>query len=254
MRCDQAGQVFAAYSNSPVSQHVHPGDVMFTTGPDWYWSVGRSAIEVICSALGLSWIAAVQRMLDLPCGHGRVARHLRAAFPDADFFCCDIDREGVDFCATEFRATPIYSEPDLTLVQLPADLDLIWVGSLFTHLDQARAGAWLAYLARHLRPHGMLVATFHGLFMPDMFARGPDIDGASLRVIDEGFRTSGWGYDNYGNASDYGFSRSHPATVVKMATGIPGTRMISYVERGWAFNHDVLALVSQDRLEQFPSD
>lgn len=253
MRCDEAGQIYAAYSQAQINRKLHPADVMFQTGPSWYWAVGESAMQVICSVLGLSWIASVRRILDLPCGHGRVTRHLRAGFPQAHLYCCDIDGEGADFCAAEFNGIAIHSEPDLTSVKIPDNLDLIWIGSLFTHLDQQRTSTWLSYLVDHLRPNGILVATFHGLFLPEMVLRAPDLDGASLQVINEGFTATGWGYDNYSGQPDYGFSRSHPATVMKMATDIPETRVIAYVERGWSYNHDVLAIAKQDRLAQFRS-
>lgn len=209
-------------------------------------------MQVICSVLGLSWVTGVHRILDLPCGHGRVTRHLRAGFPQAQLFCCDIDRAGADFCAVEFNGSAIHSQPDLTAVKIPDRLDLIWIGSLFTHLDQQRTSAWLSYLIDHLRPHGILVATFHGLFLPDMVLRAPSLDGASLQVINEGFMAAGWGYDTYTGSPDYGFSRSHPAAVMRMATDIPETRVIAYVERGWSYNHDVLAIAKQDRLTDFP--
>ena len=47
-------------------------------------------------------------MLDFACGHGRVMRTLKAAFPDALLTACDIDRDGVDFCARTFGAAPVY--------------------------------------------------------------------------------------------------------------------------------------------------
>jgi SAM-dependent methyltransferase len=240
-----------AYAASALDRTVHPNDVMYNTGADHYWTVGNSAIKVILSGMTLSWTHSVHRILDLPCGHGRVARHLRAAFPASDIFFCDIDAEGADFCASQFGGTALHSRPDLLSVPLPRDLDLIWVGSLFTHVDRMRSDAWLRYLVDHLRPHGVIVATFHGLFSPALFGRSGESNGASHGKLIEQFEQSGYGYGRYEGPDDYGLSISHPATVVKMATNIPGTRMVSYVERGWAYNHDVVILAKQDRLETF---
>ena len=79
------------------------------------------------------------RILDFPCGHGRVLRYLRAEFPQAEITACDLLRDGVDFCAANFGAIPVYSDPDPSRIGLPRDaFDLIWVGSLFTHFDAAR--------------------------------------------------------------------------------------------------------------------
>ena len=157
--------VYAAYKAASVSTEIHPNDVMYNTGKKHYSSVGESGLMCVLSGLSQSWRLQVERILDLPCGHGRVARHLRAAFPDACMFFSDLDHEGVDFCSKTFQGTPVYSQPDLTKVDLPSDLDVIWVGSLFTHLDAERTLAWLRHLFGALRPHGILVATFHGLFV-----------------------------------------------------------------------------------------
>ena len=85
----------------------------------------------------------MSEILDLPCGHGRVMRWLRATFPKASLTACDIDGDGVSFCAETFGARPALSSTD------PEDLvlgtfDLIWCGSLLTHL---RPGDWDRWLS-----------------------------------------------------------------------------------------------------------
>lgn len=86
----------------PVREEIHPGDVMWNTGPSWYFSVGQSALMAISRVLAQHDPANVKRILDLPCGHGRVGRYLRAGFPDAEIVFCDIEKDGVDFCAKTF--------------------------------------------------------------------------------------------------------------------------------------------------------
>jgi cyclopropane fatty-acyl-phospholipid synthase-like methyltransferase len=81
-----------------------------TMGRDNYLWVGASAAEAIIAALAVSRLAEVRRILDLPCGHGRVLRHLVKIFPDAVVDACDLDRDGVDFCAVRFGARPIISQ------------------------------------------------------------------------------------------------------------------------------------------------
>jgi hypothetical protein len=118
----------------PTSQSsLDPRDHMFNTGPDWYWAVGESGLRAVRKALTLADEPAVRRVLDLPSGHGRVGRYLRAGFPDAELFFCDIDAEGAEFCARTFGGTAIASKPALTEAVLPQQCDMIWVGSLFTH-------------------------------------------------------------------------------------------------------------------------
>src|SRR4051794_26106944 len=64
-----------------------------------YFGVGRSALECIDISVRAAQtnVSDVKRILDLPCGHGRVLRYLKAAFPEAEITACDIMRDGVDF-------------------------------------------------------------------------------------------------------------------------------------------------------------
>jgi SAM-dependent methyltransferase len=226
---------------------------MFRGGPDWYYPVGESGVACIFSALMLTRLTKVERVLDLPCGHGRVGRHLRTAFPDAKLYFSDLDTEGVDFCADEFDGTGIYSVPDLTKAKLPRDIDVIWVGSLFTHVGRGKTFAWLSFLVNHLSSHGILVATFHGYFTAQNPPSSARVDLEKLR---REFHAMGYGFEAYPSddpvqLGEYGFSMSKPSSILDMADAISGMRVVSYTERGWANNHDVLALCRDDRLRPF---
>src|SRR6267378_1570838 len=237
------------YRDAELSKEIHPADQMWLTGKDWYFSVGKDGLEAVLRALSLSWLERVSAILDLPCGHGRVARHLRAAFPDIRMFFCDIDQSGVDFCANSFLGTPITSKPELTTVPLP-NVDVIWVGSLFTHVDLDRTKRWLAYLAEHLNEHGVLVATFHGGWSIEEQKTHPMIDSASWAEIMRQYDASGFGFARYSHTdlSDLGVSLAKPSKVIDIASAIEGVRIIGYMERGWADNHDVLMLTKNDRV------
>jgi len=116
-------QIDSAYQSSTVNREISPNDAMQN---EWYHDVGLSSVEVIKGAILTSWLSKVDRVLDLPCGHGRVLRHLRAMFPDIPIDACDLDKDGVDFCASTFGATPVYStSEELTEVNLPNTYDLI---------------------------------------------------------------------------------------------------------------------------------
>lgn len=242
------------YRRATIDKTIHPNDTMHQSGPQHYDVVGQSAVKVILNALELSWTQSVRKILDLPCGHGRVARHLRAAFPSSSMFFCDIDAEGADFCASTFSGQSIHSQPDLTGIHLPRDLDIIWIGSLFTHVDEARTTAWLNYLARHLSDHGILVATFHGLFFTKLVKQHPEmLGGCDWNKIYSGWEKSGYGYAKYvrDDMGDYGISLSSAAKILSIATAIPDTRVLTYTERGWAGNHDVLVITKNDRFRSF---
>ena len=98
-----------------LDPHVDPADAMHAGDSAHYLAVGLSAIAC-AEAAG---VTDPRRILDMPCGHGRVLRALAAAYPNAALTACDLDRHGVDFCAAQFGAAPIYSSEDLHELDLP---------------------------------------------------------------------------------------------------------------------------------------
>jgi SAM-dependent methyltransferase len=201
----------------------------------------------------LSRLKTVSSVLDLPCGHGRVSRHLRAAFPEADLAFCDIDPAGVDFCATSFRGRGIRSRPELADVELGSRFDVIWVGSLFTHVDKGRTERWLRHLCQHLTTDGILLASFHGTWARQVHLKHyPMIGEREWSKIDKECAKSGFGYRPYPD-QDYGISLSRASAVVDLSCAISGTRLLSYTERGWAEHHDVVAIARTDRMEDWES-
>lgn len=239
-------ELFKAYLESKVDDYVSPTDTMMN---EWYMSVGESGARAVYAACVASWLGKVTSVLDLPCGHGRVLRHLIKLFPHATFDAADLDREGVDFCAKRFGATPIYSEEDLTKVDFGRRYDVIWVGSLFTHVPRERMQLWLTHLTRCLNIGGIVVATFHGRYSAVKGGEFGYIEQSRWRKILEDYSASGYGYDDYPPADGhsymhgtYGISLSDPAAIMADAEAIPGVRVFSYVERGWAGHQDVLVL------------
>lgn len=231
----------------PASTVIHPDDHMWRSGQDWYFPVGESAARVLRVAAETSWLPRIGSVLDLPCGHGRVGRFLPALFPGAALYFADLDASGADFCADHFGGTAVHSRPELTEVALPK-VDLIWVGSLFTHVDRARTARWLQYLCEHLNEDGVLVATFHGEWSLRMHEIYPMIAAPEWQQVTEDYRRTGYGYARYpGWEQDYGISLSSPEALFAIARGIPGVRVAGFMERGWAENHDVLMLARDDR-------
>lgn len=206
-----------------------------------YFHCGRSALRVIRLALAAAGTTDVRRILDLPCGHGRVLRVLKAAYPGAELHACDLDRDGVDYCAARFGATPVYSHPDPAKVALPGGYDLIWVGSLLTHLDAPRWPAFLELFRSALAPGGVCVFTCHGHTAADMIRTGKaDYGLASPAALLKPYRKGGFAYAAY-PGQDYGISVSSPAWVTGQLAAVPGARLLLYFERGWADHHDAVA-------------
>jgi trans-aconitate methyltransferase len=150
----------------------------------------------------------------------------------------------------QFRGHAVYSQPDLGEVDLGEAYDIIWVGSLFTHVEQARAETWLRHLCGRLSPRGILIATLHGNWSKTVQRQhGAMIGEAEWDDILRGYEATGWGYARYPGPDDYGVSLVRASTAIAMASRIEGSRILGYQERGWAGNHDVLMVEARDRME-----
>jgi SAM-dependent methyltransferase len=243
---------------SIVNTSISPADQMLSGALDreHYFHCGRSALDCIQKALHIASIPAhrITRILDLPSGHGRVLRYLRAAFPQAEIAACDLLRDGVDFCSSTFGATAIYScdEPEAIPLK-PTSFDLIWVGSLFTHLDAPLWSRFLAVFRNSLSPGGLLIFSTHGRDAYERMLRGMWDESVSHRrrtVLQYRYERTGFGYARYlGSASYYGLSLSHPAWVTRQITMLGGLRLVNLSERSWDDFHDVFACVSEPARE-----
>jgi SAM-dependent methyltransferase len=234
----------------PIDHTIAGGDEMYDRAAlpgDAIWHyvrVGQSALR--CARLGLAAAgraaADVRRVLDLPCGHGRVLRALAAAFPAAELHACDLNRDGVEFCARHFGAKPFYADPDPRNTTLAGPYDLIWVGSLMTHLDEARWPAFLAFFRDQLAPGGVCVLTTHGRRAVELVRTGHTGYGLADpgRLLADYDRT-GFGYAPYAGGAGYGVSLTSPAWVCRQLAAVPGVRLAVYLEHGWAGHQDAVA-------------
>jgi SAM-dependent methyltransferase len=241
---------------SAVGKHISPADFSAVGGrEEHYFRVGRSAVECIQKALDIASISPhrIKRILDLPCGHGRVLRYLKAAFPEAEITACDLLRDGVDFCSSIFGATALYScdEPEDIPLE-PGSFDLIWVGSLYTHLDAPLWPRFLAVLRNSLCPGGLLVFTTHGRNAYQRVIGGTTYGISYWRVTLLAYRyeRTGFSYTKYpGSESYYGLSLSHPAWVTHQLTAVGGLRLVSLSEESWDQHQDVFACIREPDCE-----
>lgn len=99
------------------------------------------------------------KVLEFGAGCGRVARWWIERSPAA-FHGCDIHPKLVAWCqghlAGDFRQTKL----DPPTPYEDGAFDLVYALSVFTHMHEANASAWLAELARIVRPGGLALLTF----------------------------------------------------------------------------------------------
>jgi hypothetical protein len=98
-----------------------------------YFYVGRSNLLTVLNVLSVRSTyrggdAPIRDILDFGCGHGRVTRWFVAAFPKAQIHITDYQKTAVEFCVANFGCRATDNE-------IPAArFDLVWLGSVFTHL------------------------------------------------------------------------------------------------------------------------
>jgi SAM-dependent methyltransferase len=255
---------------------ISPRDEMFSGSLDHYFTVGRSALSLIRHALGVAATPTPKRILDLPCGHGRVLRFLRAAYPKAEICAADLDDDAVEFCVRAFGAEPVLSEEDPRDVRLEGEFDLIWCGSLLTHLDADRWPEFIQLFRSHLSPNGVMCFSVNGPHTADLlrsatFARAPDAqDGLSrptapevvrLRTAREYFplpqkskeamaasyAAEGFGYAEYPFFPGYGLSVSSPKWISALIERFRDLELVVYGEHRWD-HQDFVACTRRSRL------
>jgi len=225
-----------------VDRTIGDGDEMFRGDLDSYLSVTYSAVAEIAHAMTACGRTSFERILDLPCGHGRAMRGLKAAFPEAELVGCDINRPGVDFCARQFGSIPVYSDPDPARIPLEGSFDLIWVGSLLTHLDADACLAFLELFRHRLSDGGLLVFSSHGR---NAVKRWPTEDRRMAGIIKD-FQRRGFGYRDHAGAVGYGTSAFTAAWISDVLARWTDLMLIGYVERGLADHQDLVSVLKTD--------
>jgi SAM-dependent methyltransferase len=230
-----------------VAERIGHKDGMFKKGfEEHYFSVGRSALEAVRLAMLAAKRADFSRILDLPCGHGRVLRALKGAFPRAQLTACDLNRAGVDFCVENFGASGDYSDAEPAKIALKGPYDLIWSGSLLTHLSEGPYVEFLGLFARLLEPGGVFVATTHGRHVAARLRAGTHtykLAPEALPGVVAQYDATGFGYADYPAGSGYGISVNSPEWLLRKLSEVPGLRVAMFSENLWDGHQDVVACV-----------
>ncbi len=213
-----------------------------------YFGCGRDAIRKICTTLVLNGTDAPDTILDFGCGYGRVTRYIRAAFADAFVVASDVMAAAVKFNAQTFGVADHLSTPDLGAVSFDTTFDLIWCGSLMTHLSEDKAVQLLNLFERSLKPNGIAIFTTHGRFVAERRHKtgwSYNLDEAKYRVIGEQFDAGAYAYTDYAHMKDYGISLTPMAWIAEHLRQRKGIRCLFFMERGWDNHQDVCAIAQQ---------
>jgi trans-aconitate methyltransferase len=234
-----------------VDRRVAAGDTMYMGNDQHYFDVAASALKAMLLAVEAAGRGTPRRILDFGCGYGRVMRAMRAAFPDAELLAFDVDAGGVAHCAAAFGARPIGAEKDQGQLADVRDVDLLWCGSVLTHLDAAKWPALLGQWAEMLAQGGIAVVTTHGRAAAGRLEHAYDycLAAEARAAVLRSYRAQGFGYHDLPGHHGYGLSMSSASWVLQQVARVPGLRVIGYAEAGWDGHQDVLSLARDaDRL------
>jgi ubiquinone/menaquinone biosynthesis C-methylase UbiE len=131
---------------------------------DEYLSSGKEHVATMRKVLADSGFAFQEgiRILELGCATGRMMRWLNDEARRCEIWGTDIDGEHIVWCK-QYLSPPFHFFLTTTNPHLPFEdgyFDLIYAGSVFTHIDDL-ADAWFLELRRILKPEGRLYITIH---------------------------------------------------------------------------------------------
>src|SRR5262249_46619124 len=149
----------------------------------------------------------------------------QVSFPSSTLWACDIVPEAANFCLKQFKVDAVVSNTDFDQVSFTNKFDLIWCGSLLTHIDARHATQLLQLFHRSLSSTGVCVFTMHGRTSAawlDSRAETYGFPETSIEKVLSDYAEKGYGYADYpeslGYWPGYGMALATRARIVQMAS------------------------------------
>jgi len=135
-------ELYDDYNHRGVEKTLDEKDKEFPDDEAWrydhYFTVGADALRIIVKSLLGCLHEPPKTILDFPSGSGRVTRHLKSFFPGARIVACDLYDDHVNFCTNQLGVDGMISNEFFGRIKFDCQFDLIFCGSLLTHLPQER--------------------------------------------------------------------------------------------------------------------
>ena len=236
------------YQGSELDHTLSPDDDMLSAHSaedvQHYLRTGLSALELIVEAMVLARKTGFGSILDLPCGGGRVTRHLVRFFSDSEIFVSDIERNKQAFVAAQFGVKAIDLRADFS-APAPGLCDLIFVGSLLTHLNEAMFCRAVDFFINTLAPEGVLIATTHGRYSATAIPAGRKhmAHDPIARTVAGPYARHGFGFrlqDRRRYGTQYGTSFTSPSWLAQLIERRTDVGLLGFKERAWDDHQDAL--------------
>ncbi len=130
-----------------------------------FLAVGRQCAGNIEEALGTVGhsMKEFRSVLDFGCGCGRTLRNFTPYFGNAEFHGCDVNAPLVRWCENHISGVSFQvTDPLPPLPFRDGQFDLIYLISIFTHLDEEFQMKWLAELKRISKAGGIVLISTLG--------------------------------------------------------------------------------------------
>ncbi|RAK57174.1 hypothetical protein DJ018_04270 [Phenylobacterium deserti] len=176
-------------------------------------------------------------VLDFASGYGRLTRVLTQKLAPSQVFVSDIYAEAIAWQARTFGVNAVPSAPSPSEFRHDLRHDIVFVGSLFSHLPTELFHAWLARLYSLVAPGGVLAFSVHDeTFLPE----GQPLDPSGLSY----FRTSESGSLDH---DIYGMSYVSEAFVGEAIGRLPGAPGWRRFHKGLYENQDLYVVAGPGR-------
>ncbi len=244
------------YLRRGIISDLDPSDIENPMDAPWkmthYWQQGADALSICVGALMTNRREPPKAILDLPSGSGRVTRHFKAFFPDASIVACDLYEAHYSFCERALGVETKKSEADFDKLHFDKRFDLIFCGSLLTHLNERDYKAAIRCMIRSLSDTGIAVITLsgrHGEWIQENKYQyiEPELYKRAMKTVP----ATGFGYVDYNahllntawnEQTHYGVAMVRPSFATKHIESIPEVRLLGYIERGWDDTQDVMII------------
>ena len=226
-----------------VVSEVAPFDGMHNYAPELYFEAGHSALRHIRLAMLAARLEQVDSVLDFAAGAGRVLRTLKEAFPEATLTASDVWGEGVEFCADVLGAEAVHNSPEPADIELEGPFDVIWCGSLLTHVDARRWVGFLKLFEALLAPGGVALFTTNGRFTAEALRKRENTLNLEDDQIDQMVRDydrTGFGYFERLPEQNLGDCVASRTWVGAQLDQVPSLLLVLYSEGTW-LGQDVIA-------------
>lgn len=198
---EEANSFLIETVNSSQSEMAEPGlpapielkNLRHTpNGLQSYLNGGKRDHEMMMKILGEAGfsIQPGQKVLDFGCSTARILRWFKEDAEKAEFWGVDIHAGDISWCKMHL-SPPFKFATTTTQPHLPFEdntFDLIYAGSLFTHIDD-QADSWFLELRRVLKPGGLAYVTIHDEHTVEIFeGRLKDSPTGKFLAADENYQ------------------------------------------------------------------